>query len=318
MISLLSRLSPSSLLYCGDLTPGAEMLSKECLTSREGWLGRIEQLARDAEELQQRKGDRIGCAVALLRLGDQCRETGRLGLAQKYCEQARELFRQHSFKSEQCHNEAVATYALGLVNQLLGNVQEALDLYEQALTLFERAKRHWRAVGNRRRDRQCERTLLWINRLRNYVADIRSQGMTTTLPYSALICPWPSDIKQADCPPAELEVQEYVPTLEARIEGKDFMLHPTSGATLVLKCREEYYVAKAPDGGIPGLNVQKGDYLLIHRAKEVRKAGAVTVTEEEETSFKFERRADGTIHFISSDARIIGSRGIIVGIFKPT
>ena len=303
------------------------MLLEECLKISAGQLGRIEQLARNAKDLQQEKGDWIGCAVALLRLGDRCREVGKLGPARRYCEQARRLFNQHSFKPEQGHNAAVATYALGLVNQLSGDEQEALNLYKQALSLFERAQRHWRVVGNKESDKQCELVSRWINKLIEYVSDTHSRGETTALQYSVFICPWLSDVNQTNCLPAELRIQEYLTAREARIGDRDFELYPTSGTTLTLKRNEEYYIVEAPEQGLPDLSIRKGDYVLVKRAREVRQTGPAVIAEDKEPLFgQFKRQLDGTIYFITPDPnrppRIIDGpddllTGIIVGSLKP-
>lgn len=281
MINLPPLLSPSSLLYCKGLTPSAEMLSEECSKiDAESRFDQIEQLAQRSRELQQRKGDWIGCAVALLHLGDRCREAGRLGPAQRYCEQARQLFHRYQFVPEQRYNEATATYALGLVHQLLGDEREALDQYEQAIELFAQVHSHWQLVGNKEMDQRCEQASRLIEELRKYVAEIRSRGGTTALPYLFLslsrrgtialprflpIYPWPGDVKQMDRLPAEVEVKHYTLTRKVHIGDKDYQLHPVKPGTLTLKPGEEYCILPAPDQEIPDLDVQEADYVLVQQ-----------------------------------------------------
>jgi len=325
MICLPPPLTPSSLLYCRGMAQSAERLSKECLEiSAEGELKEIEQLALNAEELHKKKGDWLGCATALLRLGDRCRQVGELGPAREYCEQARRLFSQHSFKPEQRHNEAVATYTLGLVNQLLGDGQEALYLYEQAQALFERAKRHWRVVGNKQLDKKCELASLWINKLMEYISDVLSRGDTTALQYSVFICPWPSDINRLAPLLADLDIEECTIAQRGRMGDKDFELCPINGMTLTLKRGEEYYVVEVPKQGVPDLSVQEGDYVLVQQAGEIRRAGRAMNTEKEPLFYQFVRQADGSVQFIPVDPdeppRIIPDdllTGTIVGYLKP-
>lgn len=295
MICLPPPLTPSSLLYCRGLSPEAERLSKECLEiSAEGRSRGIEQLALSAEELYKREGDWFGCAAALLRLGDRCRQVGELGSAREYCERARRLFSQHSFRPEQRHNEAVATYALGLVSQLLRDGQEALHLYEQALALFGRARRHWRVVRNGQLDKKCELVSQWINKLMEYVSEALSREDTVAFQYSVFICPWPSDIGQVAPLLADLEIEECTVAQRPRIDDQGFEPCPLKGATLTLKRGEEYHVVEVPKPGVPDLNVQKGDYVSPRRASP-----AMDTKKEPPSYFQFVRQADGSVQFIS-------------------
>lgn len=325
MINLPSLLTPSSLLYCKDLQPDAKALSEECqeICAEDCW-AKVEQIAQEAEELQEAGGDWIGCAVVLLRLGDLCRKVGKLGPAQRFCEQARKIFHRYQFVPEQRYNEAIATYALGLVNQSLGNEREAQRCYEQALRLFERAKKHWQDVKNTKRAKCCEQVSLWIEKLIEHVRYVRSRGKLTASSHSVFICPWPI-VSQKECLAADLEVGGYIPVSQARIGDHAFQVYSTEYPTLTLKPGEGYCVVKVTERGMPDASLEKGDYALIQEGED---AGGVAVTLDQrgEALFgQFEHLEDGRVRFTPSDPnkppRIIGASediltGAIVGKLK--
>ncbi|MBC8255223.1 MAG: hypothetical protein H8E35_14510 [Ardenticatenia bacterium] len=325
MISLSSLLTPSLLLYCEDLKPDAKALSEECqeICAEDCW-AKVEQIAQKAEDLQKAGGDWIGCAVTLLRLGDLCRKVGKLGPAQRFCEQARKIFHRYQFVPEQRYNEAVATYALGLVSQSLGDEREAQRFYEQALQLFERARKHWQAVGKTKRARCCEQVSLWIERLIEHVRYVRSRGKLTASSHSVFICPWPI-VSQKECLAADLEVGWYIPVSQAHIGDHAFQVYSTEYPTLTLKPGEGYCVVKVPERGMPDASLEKGDYALIQEGEDAEGI-AVTLDEHGEVLFgRFERLEDGSIRFTPSDPnkppRIIGDpdellTGVIVGSLK--
>lgn len=306
---------------------GAERLSRECLEiSAGGRLERIEQLARDAEELGKQKGDWLGCATTLLHVGDRCRQVGELAPAEEYCQQARRLFRQYNFTSGQLHNEAVATYALALVNQSSGNGRGALSLYEQAGEQLEQVQRtHWRKIGNGRLDGQCELVLWYINKLMEYVSDTLARENTMALQYSVFICPSPSDINRLRPLLAYLETEERTIAGKARIGDKDFELHPINGMTSPPALGQAYYVVEVPKHGVRGLRVQEGDYVLVKQVPEIPQADLAMRTEEEPLFCQFVRHSDGTLRLVP-----VGSdrapqvmpddllTGMIVGSLKST
>lgn len=174
---------PSSLLYDKGITPRVEDLKRECsrihVKSR---CRELRSLAQEAHELEA-QGDSIGCAILLVHLGDRCLEIGRLGPAREYYTQARRLFHQKEFKAEHSHNEAVAIYGLGLIDQFLGNEKEALNQYDQAMTMFAQAQNHWRHVGSVNLDWECEQALTLIKKLREFLTQVMADGGTTALPY---------------------------------------------------------------------------------------------------------------------------------------
>jgi len=267
MISLPSLLTPSSLLYRENLTPAAQALWEECqeICAEDRW-ARVEEIAQNARELQKTERDWIGHAVILLRLGDLCRKVGKLGPAQEFCEQARNIFHRYQFVSEQCYNEAIATYALGLVNQQLGSERKAQCCYEQALKLFERAEKHWLAVDHTKRAKRCHQVSLWIEKLIEHVRYVRSHGKLIASSHSVYICPWPI-VSQEDCQPADLEVGWYTPLPQARVGDRVFQAYSIEYPTLTLKPGEEYCVVKAPEQGLLlDVGLQRGDYVLNRTA----------------------------------------------------
>ena len=183
MMHLPPLLIPSSLLYREGITSRAEVLLRECLLidSRTRWR-EVRGLAQEAAELQA-QGDQIGYAVLSLYLGDRCLEMGRLGPARRHYEQAKWLFCRHEFKPEQCHNKAVAAYALGLIDQFLGDEKEALSQYEDAIVLFARAQNHWQRVGNEELEQRCEEASELIEKLIDYIMQVLSTGGTAALSY---------------------------------------------------------------------------------------------------------------------------------------
>jgi len=186
MIPLPQLLIPSSLLYQRDLTSRVILQLKNCsqVGAKSRWQ-EVKGLTSEAEELLKR-GDHINGAILLLNLGDICLRMGRLGPARSYYERARQLFRQRDFEPEQRYNEAVAIYALGLVEQFSGSEEEALDHYEQAQYLLERARNHWLRAENEELRQRCEDISALLERLKNYILSVRYSGGTTALPYLLL------------------------------------------------------------------------------------------------------------------------------------
>ena len=327
MISLPSLLTPSSLLYRENLAPAAQALWEECqeICAEDRW-ARVEEIAQKARDLQRTERDWIGYAVILLRLGDLCRRVGKLGPAQEFCEQARDIFHRYQCVSEQCHNEAIAAYALGLVNQQLGSERKAQGCYEQALRLFKRAEKHWIAAGDTKLAKRCHQVSLWVKKLIEHVRYVRSHGKLISSSHSVCVCPWPI-ISQEDCQLADLEVGWYTPLPQARVGDRVFQAYSIEYPTLTLKPGEEYCVVKAPEQGLLlDVGLQRGDYVLIEEGEE---AGAIAVTLDEQGEVlygRFERLEDGSIRFIPSDPnkppRIIGDpdellTGVIIGSLKP-
>ncbi|MBC8450272.1 MAG: tetratricopeptide repeat protein [Chloroflexi bacterium] len=181
MMTLPPIVLPSELLHVGSLTSSAEiLLDAYSHINAESTLEQFERFAHAADELREKGGDWIGCAIALLHLGDRCLEVGRLESARKYYEQSRRVIRP-LVVPEQRHNEAVAIYALGLADLFLGDEKKALDEHERATELFARAQTHWQVIGNKRLYQLCERALELIEGLRRFVAEALSRGGKTML-----------------------------------------------------------------------------------------------------------------------------------------
>lgn len=325
MFTLPSRLTPSELIQRDKLRPETQRLLSECdRIRRDRRYGQTEQAARDAEDLWRKNNDRIGCAAGLLRLADVCREMGRLGPAQRYYKRSRGIFHQDA-APDQRFNEAMATYGLGLVNQFLGDEKEACDHYQQARELLEQAKEHFLIVRDRDQAEECDRILSWLEKLVEYVADIRFRGETTAFPHMVFMYSWPSGTAQAEGLPVELGIEKYIAAHDARIADADFKLHPVS-KVVTLRPGEEYRVVKAPEQGLPDVGLQKGDFALIQQKEDVDGI-AVTLDEHGEVLFgQFERLKDGSIRVTPLDPdkppRIIGDSadlltGDIVGILRP-
>ena len=183
MIHLPPLFIPASLLYGKGLSPRAQGLLKECARITANCRSRdIQGLGREAEKLHT-QGDLVDCAVLSLHQGDRCLATGRLGPARESYDRAREIFTRHDFRPEQRHNAAVATYAVGLVDQFLGQEEAALVLYDKARGLFSDAQDHWRSTGNVPMGRQCEGILQLIDKLVELIAEVLLEGGTTALPH---------------------------------------------------------------------------------------------------------------------------------------
>jgi tetratricopeptide (TPR) repeat protein len=183
MIHLPRLFIPAALLYQGDLTPRARGLLKECARITADCRSReVQGLCREAEKLHD-QGDLIDCAVLSVHLGDRCLAAGRLGPARERYEQARGTFARHDYKPEQRHNTAVATYALGLVDQFLGQEEAASSLYDEARGLFSDAQDHWQRTGNVPMGRRCEDTIQLVDKLVEQIAEVLLEGGTTALPH---------------------------------------------------------------------------------------------------------------------------------------
>jgi len=183
MIGPLSLLFPASLLDDRGITTRTETLLRECaqMTPQCRWRD-IKGLVQEAQDLLE-DDELIDCAVLCLHLGDRCLATGRLGRARENYEQAREIFSRHQFRPEQRHNAAVATYALGLIDQFLGEEAAALTIYGRAKDLFARSQDHWRRTGNTELDQRCEEAIGLLAGLEEIITQILSEGGTTALPH---------------------------------------------------------------------------------------------------------------------------------------
>lgn len=125
---------------------------KSHMYGQEGDWEQAERCARDARDFCKKAnshaGSQVGLAVTDLHLAEIYYETGRIELALGHCEQSRRIF---DGQAVQQHNEAVATYALGVLHEphFSGDSIKALRWYERASQEFKKAQAYWAQYRNR-------------------------------------------------------------------------------------------------------------------------------------------------------------------------
>jgi tetratricopeptide (TPR) repeat protein len=294
---------------------------------RRGKLSEAERCALDVMEASQEPDAIVSQAVALIHLADVHREMGRLGPALADCERAHPIFQRRS-SHYQCHNVAVASYALGLVHQLLGSEMGALKWYREAGQLFERAREHWATVNALAQVEICTRAQRWTEALSEYLTAAR-----TRVSVNLSNCIWvPVTLSEGDGPAfavAELEIDEYTVKCRLRVDGELFRTQPVAEEErpISLVHGTEYYALEIPDAVCESLGASEGDYALIRREKRANQEGPGVLETVSGPEFgNFERDDEGNVNFVCSSARVIGDEdigedlqvGYVTALLKPT
>jgi tetratricopeptide (TPR) repeat protein len=323
MIKLPAQLMPSELLCCEDLSPFIDKLLQGAYTLRhqEQW-DKAERCALQAIEASQEAGDLLNRAVAHVHLGDMHRERGRLGPALTDYGRAQRIFRWQA-PSRQRHNEAVVTYALGLVHHLLGSELDALKWYERSTELLGTAKAHWTTVDALKRVDVCSRLERWI--------DILSDHLMRGLTYREMDRPldiWVPVVlaaKRGRCV-ERVAIQRQDSVLIGRIDR--FNVHPLEeGWSIRMDAEDRYGAQQVPEEIRSALHASQEDHVLMEWGDPLRQEERRRMEElDQASSFDFLRDADGTIYAIPRDPTIIGGReaddgvraGQIAALLEPT
>jgi len=311
MINLPLTLTPSELLCRDELPPFIdELLRGSRSLRREGRLSEAERCALDVVEVSQEPGTIVSQAVALIHLADVHREMGKLGPALADCQKARPIFQRQPSR-DQRHNEAVATYALGLVHQLLGSEVDALRWYRVSDQLLERAREDWATVNALAQVETCTRIRRWMETLSEYLTAVRTRP-DVNLSNRIWVPITLSESKDPGFAMAELEIDRYVVRRQLTVNRESFRVQPLKGKRPIsLVPGVEYYALEIPDAARGSLGASEGDYALVVRKKDADREGPGVLETLSGPEFgHFERGADGKISFIRPDAKVIGGDDI--------
>lgn len=309
MIRVPPKMLPSEFLCLDDL-PG--FVNELLQTSRSLRLRRqyaeAEQRAQDALEATRDVGGHLSRAAALIHLSDVHVTLGRLGTAVEEARRAHRLFATQPSRYQR-HNQAVAAYALGVLHQSLGNRADALRWYQKADDLLERVSTYWAAVNDTANLERCDRAQKWVQAL---IEALTHTPSGSDDPVAALWFPVIMSEEESDYTLAQLEIERYVVAGTLRVGGKSFRLElPQGKSRLSLHADAEYYALEVPDEALKVLGAREGDYALIVRQRNLAREGPGVLETLSGAEFgRFERDQSGSIHFVRTDATVIGSQEI--------
>lgn len=308
MAGLPPQLTPSELLYWERPSPLPyidELLERCRSLRREGKFAESEHCALVTLDACHGVGTNLIEAIVRIHLADARREMRKQTLALDDCRNAQRIFQNQPTSLER-HNQAVATYAIGLLQHSPGNELEAVKCYQDSHRLFESVKQEWvsRNAGNRVAD--CERIQRWMGILIRYLLNAQIRAADIGIPIIPL-----SD-EEGVFTTATLEI--------GTIDGKSFRVQP-----LCQLPGMEYYAVRIPDAMLRFLGADKGDYVLVAQKKEADKEGPVVVETPDSAEFgEFKRDDKGRITFVHPGAApiVIGGDGdlrfgYITALLKP-
>jgi len=316
MIKLPLQLTPSELLsYDGASSFVKGLLQQSRSLRREGRLQEAERRAQDAVEASQEPEARISRALAMVHLADLRREMGRLGPALAGVQQAHRIFQRQPAHSQR-HNEAVAAYALGLTQQLLGSDVEAMKWYQESRELLKRVKDDWSAVNAKAKVETCTRLRQWTETLSEYLTSTlnRTDANISTRLWVPVVPPSDSGGEFAI---AELEIGQYRLEREAMLKGESFQVLRLKGNQRVsILAGDEYCIQKITDDRVREfLGAEEHDYALIAWDDENLEDLGELETLSESGYGNFVRDADGTVYFVHTAPTVIGG---VVALLRPT
>jgi tetratricopeptide (TPR) repeat protein len=328
VISLPPQLTPSELLYYerGEVFPFIDdLLQASRSKRRENRLSEAEHCALDAINASQDPGSYNSRALGLVHLADVRRDMGKIGPALADYQEAYRIFQRQPSRRQR-HNQAVAAYALGIANHLLGNELDALKWYQEAESLLETAKKNWDDVNAKSQIEVCSRAQAWLRTLKEYLTAARTHpnmGNAVCICVPIIV----SGDGEREFSLAELKVEQYVLERYPEIDGELFQLQPVEENQPVnLKPGTECYALEVPIEAREPLGASEGDYALVVRGKVVDREGPGVLGVLSGPEFgSFRRDEEGRIKFISFKAAVvIGSEeladdfevGYIAGLLK--
>ncbi len=314
MIRLPQELTPSELLCRVELPSFVnELLRRVRHLRRQGRLSEAIQNAQAVVTKTQEPGQWIGLALALIHLADIHHDVGKLGPALAGYQRAYRLLQQKTSRCQR-HNEAVVTYALGLVHQSLGSEIDALQWYEEADQRFEEVIREWATVNATDRIEACIRIRQWVETLREYLT--RTGARIGVSPITHVCIPVVLWKTKGGFAVAEVEVDRFVLERESRLQLR-FAEHTLRTRRLkgtqrvYLEPDGEYYVMEVPPEAQESLGANEGDYALIKRESGVEQEGyAILETADGPAFGKFEIDETGEVVFVGANATILGGAEI--------
>jgi hypothetical protein len=176
---------PTSMLYTESSQdfPAVQMIIRALDLLKAGNPEEAERLMQEALEVARRGYHPIGEGMAALCLSNLYWGTGRAPLARDLARRARDVFMQQA-RRDQRHNEAIASFNLGLVHHLMGNHLEAINEYYATQRLLDIARQHWMSRNQREQITQCDQLEKWIQHLmeRLITPDPQQRSLTLFLP----------------------------------------------------------------------------------------------------------------------------------------
>ena len=309
MIRVPSRMLPSQFLCLDDLPRFVhELLETSCSLRLQRRVAEAEQHAREALDATRDAGGRLSRAAALIHLSDVHVTEGKLSKAMGEARKAHRLFASQPSRYQR-HNEAVAAYAIGVLHQSLGSRADALRWYQRADDLLERVSIDWAAVDDSSNLDRCDRARKWIRAL---IEALTHTPRSSDDPIAALWFPVILSEEESDVTLAQLEVERYVVAGTLRVGGKSFRLElPQGQSRLSLHADAEYYALEVPDEALNTLGADEGDYALIVRQRSPAREGPGVLESMSGAEFgRFKRDQWGNVHFVRTDATVIGSKDI--------
>jgi hypothetical protein len=303
MIRLPAQLMPSELLCCEDLSPFIRrLLEGACKLASESKWDEAERCLLHAVEATQEMGAPLNRGVALVHMGDIHRAMGKPGPALIDYRRAQRIFKCQA-PCRQRHNEAVASYALGLVHHLLGSEMDALKWYDKSTELLRIARAHWAGVNALARVDACSRLERWMA--------VLSDDMTGSLTHSEaspsfeVWVPVVLAEKGGSCV-EQVEVRKRDSELEGQVNR--FRVHPLEEHwSPTLAPDSQYGALEMPAEIRRTLHAGEGDHALIQWEGS---SDAGTREPMGELSLPdlggFSRDIQGRIYFTRPVTRIIG------------
>jgi hypothetical protein len=271
MICLPPDLEPLSLLrnYChGALEEGAKRLLDQCdeMCRRDRW-GHAEAVAQDAENRGIDYGDWHGCAVALLKLAEACREADKLTMAHRYGERALSTCRQR-LADESKMTAAIAAYSLGIINHLREARHGADRCYEDGHRRFREIEEDCLRANRREQAGHCDHAARLITELWRHSGKQRFETHGERSTILTGFCT--SSDGAIEYRIVELETVGIPSEWQASIDGEPYELVPLPGKSLdTLNPAETYLAPSATQTAHPHLGTQDGDYILVHPSEEL-------------------------------------------------
>jgi hypothetical protein len=323
MIKLPAQLTPSELLCCEDLSPFiGSLLEGSCALRSQGKWGEAERCVLHAVEASQEVGAPLNRAVALVHLGDIHCAMGKLGPALIDYRRAQRVFGWQA-ACRQRHNEAVSSYALGLVHHLLGSEMDALKWYDKSTELVGSAKAHWTTVNALARVDACSRLERFMEILSNHV----TRGMTHSETDRSFEVWVPVVLVERSGSIVErLELHEQDSQLVGQINR--FRVHPLEqGWTIQVDPGSRYGAQEMPEEVRRTLHAGQYDHALIQWEEPVDQQRRERLDELGQSHLGgFLRDVHGRIYVTRPGPRIIGGRGEsgdvqvghVAALLKPT
>jgi tetratricopeptide (TPR) repeat protein len=268
MIHLTYELVPSTLFCHQDPSDLIRYLDTTVCNCQEiGDPDGAEECAKKVEAACKEARLYVEQAAALMLLSDIERQRGRLEPALSYARKAHEILQRQAGQNQR-HNEAAASYGLGLLHHLRHDYLEAIKWYQNATELFQTAKRYWATKRSQQQVRICVWVSKWIDALRNDAIQRKGfEGFQTVFLVPAAFQPHAQNGSPLRVGRLGLDQDRLSDRLI--IGDQEFCL-PVDPVThqrreVTIHQREAYCILQVPAQAYGHVKAQKGDCLLAER-----------------------------------------------------